>query len=735
MVNSVADDLPLLILFGSQSGNAEDLSSKAAKEAKSFGIQATIKGMDEIKIEELSNYNRILIYCSTWGEGEMPDNAEDLWQEAQGDSAPSLSTSHFAVCSLGDSSYEFFCQSGIDWDQWFEKQGANRLVPRLDCDVEYDEPAAVFTTEALSHFAAVDSSGNYDSTKVGQEINNEESSNNIEVNDEKSEIPVSTGDGIESFLNSGDRSLSILFGSQSGNSEALASKIAKQAKSYGLEGKVYDMDGFDFNSLSSMKRVLIICSTWGEGEMPDNAEELWQFAISDSASKLDGVFYSVCALGDLSYEFFCQSGKDWDAQFEKLGATRLVSRLDCDVDYDAPAATWSLEILPALAAVDSTGLYHEEMIEEINAFVMGESSGAEGEDGFSVPSQITESVQSQITIFRYDPISASTGTDTWLCALPGNISILDVLRQLKNTQDGSLTFRDGNPDDPNTAILVNGRMILPGLVRLDSVSPIRNNLLKIRIEPLAGFDVIRDLVIDPWAAEVKRESSKPWMVAATREGENTIQGVVGTMDPLVATELHSITDYNSENILYSSSDAVPFSKEYLGPAVISKLWARRKDPRTAHSRINEIDDLLGSPIGIIAETDFSSIRRHSENGPRIAEALLESKNSALTNNGFNGRHGKHVWWYSWSVKSSGRVNDTVIYRQALGPGGLLRNLFSGVTARMIFGFTRTGGRMFNGRLGMIAPPAGIGKMPKQFNNSVKNHHQVVAIFNELDGRF
>ena len=125
-------DLPLLILFGSQSGNAEDLSAKAAKDAKSLGMQATIKGMDEIKLEELPNYNRILIYCSTWGEGEMPDNAEDLWQEAQGESLPSLSMCHFAVCSLGDSSYEFFCQSGIDWDQWFEKQGANRVVQRLD---------------------------------------------------------------------------------------------------------------------------------------------------------------------------------------------------------------------------------------------------------------------------------------------------------------------------------------------------------------------------------------------------------------------------------------------------------------------------------------------------------------------------------------------------------------------------------------------------------------------------
>ena len=84
-----------------------------------------------------------------------------------------------------------------------------------------------------------------------------------------------TGDDLGELLSAGDRSLAILFGSQSGNSEALAAKFSKQASNYGLEGTVYDMDGFDFASLSAMKRVLIICSTWGEGEMPDNAEDLW----------------------------------------------------------------------------------------------------------------------------------------------------------------------------------------------------------------------------------------------------------------------------------------------------------------------------------------------------------------------------------------------------------------------------------------------------------------------------
>ena len=77
----------------------------------------------------------------------------------------------------------------------------------------------------------------------------------------------------------------------------------------------------------------------------------------------------------------------------------------------------------------------------------------------------------------------------------------------------------------------------------------------------------------------------------------------------------------------------------------------------------------------------------------------------------------------------------MLYRQVLGPIGLLGNLFSGVTARMVLGFTRTGGNILNDFLGMVAPPAGIGKMPRQFNSSVDDHHQVVAIFNEMDGRF
>ena len=541
--------------------------------------------------------------------------------------------------------------------------------------------------------------------------------------------------GLEDFLNSGDRSLEVLFGSQSGNAEGLASKIAKIAKSYGLQGNVHDMDGFDFNSLSSKKRVIIVCSTWGEGEQPDNAEELWKFANSDGATRLESTHFAVCALGDTSYELFCESGKEWDGLFEKLGATRIVERVDCDVDYDAPASEWTLKALPALAAVDSTGQFFEDMVEDIVQFASGSSVGAGGEDGFTIPIIEAEPIQVEISIFRFDPSDNTTGRDSWACSIPGHLSVLEALRAIKETHDGTLSFRDGNDDDPTTAISVNGRLIIPGRVRIDSVVTSRGDSMKLRIDPIPGSEVIRDLIVDHWALERKRESSRPWMVAATREGIQTPQGVFGSISQSTALKIHSLADYDSAPLLHSSSDAVPYANGYLGPAVLASTWARRNDPRTAPERVAELDAILSSSNGIKAETDLAPIFRREGYSKSVSEGLLEARTSAIENDSFNGKLGKHVWWYCWTVKSSGKVNDTVLYRQVLGPIGLLGNLFSGVTARMFLGFTRTGGNVLNSLQGMVAPPAGIGKMPRQLNSSVANHHEVIAIYNELDGRF
>ena len=555
------------------------------------------------------------------------------------------------------------------------------------------------------------------------------------MGDYVSEDTTSAEGGLEDFLNSGDRSLDVLFGSQSGNAEGLASKIVKVAKSYGLQGNVHDMDGFDFNSLSSKKRVIIVCSTWGEGEQPDNAEDLWKFANSSAAARLEGIHFAVCALGDTSYELFCESGKEWDGLFEKLGATRIVERIDCDVDYDAPASEWTLQALPALAAVDSTGQFFEHMVEDIVQYASGSSAGAGGEDGFTVPVIEAESIQVEISIFRFDPSDNATGRDSWACAMPGHLSVLDALRAIKEGHDGSLAFRDGNDDDPTTVVSVNGRLLFPGRVRIDSIVTSRGDSLRLRIDPIPGSEVIRDLIVDHWALERKRESSKPWMVAATREGIQTPQAVFGSMGQSTALRIHSLADYDSAPLLHSSSDAVPYANGFLGPAVLASTWARRNDPRTAPERAAELDSILGSSNGIKAETDLAPIFRRDGYSKSVPEGLLEARTSAIENDSFNGKLGKHVWWYCWTVKSSGKVNDTVLYRQVLGPIGLLGNLFSGVTARMVLGFTRTGGNVLNNLLGMVAPPAGIGKMPRQFNSSVVNHHQVVAIYNEMDGRF
>ena len=91
--------------------------------------------------------------------------------------------------------------------------------------------------------------------------------------------------------------------------------------------------------------------------------------------------------------------------------------------------------------------------------------------------------------------------------MPGHLSVLDALRAIKEGHDGSLAFRDGNDDDPTTVVSVNGRLLFPGRVRIDSIVTSRGDSLRLRIDPIPGSEVIRDLIVDHWALERKRESS------------------------------------------------------------------------------------------------------------------------------------------------------------------------------------------------------------------------------------
>src|SRR6185503_5252582 len=101
--------------------------------------------------------------------------------------------------------------------------------------------------------------------------------------------------------------------------------------------------------LASERCLLIVTSTYGDGEPPDNARAFWEFLSRDAAPKLPGLRFSVCALGDMNYVKFCGFGKDVDARLEKLGATGAHPRADCDVEFEAEIANWLNGALGALS--------------------------------------------------------------------------------------------------------------------------------------------------------------------------------------------------------------------------------------------------------------------------------------------------------------------------------------------------------------------------------------------------
>ncbi|MBU8682819.1 assimilatory sulfite reductase (NADPH) flavoprotein subunit [Bacillus haynesii] len=144
------------------------------------------------------------------------------------------------------------------------------------------------------------------------------------------------------------KEVTILFGSQTGNAQGLAENAAKKLTERGFQVTVSAMSDFKPNQLKKLKNLLIVVSTHGEGDPPDNALSFHEFLHGRRAPKLDDLRYSVLALGDTSYEFFCQTGKEFDQRLGELGGTRLHPRVDCDLDYDEPAAAWLDGVISSL---------------------------------------------------------------------------------------------------------------------------------------------------------------------------------------------------------------------------------------------------------------------------------------------------------------------------------------------------------------------------------------------------
>ncbi|MFE4894749.1 assimilatory sulfite reductase (NADPH) flavoprotein subunit [Peribacillus butanolivorans] len=138
------------ILYGSQTGNAQGLAENAARKLEGNGFQVTISSMSDFKVNNLKKVQNLLITVSTHGEGDPPDNTLSFHEFLHGRRAPSLGDLRFSVLALGDSSYEFFCETGKQFDKRLEELGGTRLFPRMDCDLDYDEPAAEWLEGVIS---------------------------------------------------------------------------------------------------------------------------------------------------------------------------------------------------------------------------------------------------------------------------------------------------------------------------------------------------------------------------------------------------------------------------------------------------------------------------------------------------------------------------------------------------------------------------------------------------------
>jgi sulfite reductase (NADPH) flavoprotein alpha-component len=134
--------------------------------------------------------------------------------------------------------------------------------------------------------------------------------------------------------------LLILFGSQTGTVEKLARNLAKEAKTRGCNPRVVDAAQHATIDWKKETNLLVVTSTYGDGDMPDNAQNFWEWLNTDAASALAHLSFSVLALGDTNYAEFCAAGNKIDARLEQLGAKRIHPRTDCDVDYEAKANEW-----------------------------------------------------------------------------------------------------------------------------------------------------------------------------------------------------------------------------------------------------------------------------------------------------------------------------------------------------------------------------------------------------------
>ncbi len=150
------------------------------------------------------------------------------------------------------------------------------------------------------------------------------------------------------------KEITILYGSHTGNGKGFSKRVKDEVEKIGYKVNVCDMAQYKTRDLKNEKNLIVLVSTHGEGDAPAAAEELHEFIHSTRAPKLDHLNYAVLALGDKTYIHFCKTGIEFDTQLEKLGAKRILNRVDCDADFLDTANEWLKTVVEALKACGGT---------------------------------------------------------------------------------------------------------------------------------------------------------------------------------------------------------------------------------------------------------------------------------------------------------------------------------------------------------------------------------------------
>lgn len=139
------------------------------------------------------------------------------------------------------------------------------------------------------------------------------------------------------------------FATETGNSTMVAKKFAQAARAAGIDVEPQYLNDLNMDSLLAATHFLVITATYGDGEMPYDAEVFWEELSGDGAPRLDHLTFAVCGLGDSFYPYFNNAGKLVDARLEELGARRLTDRVDCDLEFEEPSEAWTADVVKLLS--------------------------------------------------------------------------------------------------------------------------------------------------------------------------------------------------------------------------------------------------------------------------------------------------------------------------------------------------------------------------------------------------